>query len=42
MPAYGFFIRHADDVRLENVSIAPRSCNRREMIVVDDAEVIIH
>ena len=39
MPSYGFFIRHADGVVLEGISIEPRSMNTRPMIVTDDADV---
>ena len=38
MPSYGFYVRHADNVKLENVSITPRSCNTREMILTDDVK----
>lgn len=30
MPSYGFYVRHADNVRLENISITPRSSNKRQ------------
>ena len=36
MPAYGFFVRHARNVTLENVHITPRSCNTRKEIVFQD------
>ena len=36
MPSYGFYIRHTDNIKLENVSVTPRSMNTREMIVTDD------
>ena len=39
MPSYGFFIRHADGIVLEGISIEPRSMNTRPMIVTDDADV---
>ena len=38
MPSYGFYVRHADNVKLENVCITPRSCNTREMILTDDVK----
>lgn len=38
LPAYGLFIRHADNVNLENISVKPRSCNTREMIIFDDCK----
>ena len=33
LPAYGFYIRHAENVVLENVEVIPRSMNTRECIV---------
>lgn len=39
LPAFGFYVRHADDVRFENVSIRTRLPDARHAIVVDDAEV---
>ena len=36
LPAYGLFIRHAENVKLENVSFTPRSCNSRDEIIKVD------
>lgn len=33
LPAYGFYIRHAVGVQLENVSVIPAKTDKREMIV---------
>ncbi len=41
MPSYGFYIRHAESVKLENVTIKPRSMNKRPMIETLDADVIV-
>lgn len=38
MPSYGFYIRHTENVKLENVEIKPRSMNTREMIITEDSE----
>lgn len=38
VPAYGFYIRHADGVVLENVEIVPRTMNTRPCVVREDAE----
>ena len=34
--AYGFWIRHADHVTLEDIAVIPRSVNTREMIKLYD------
>lgn len=39
LPAYGFYIRHADSVMLENVTITPLAPDARKPIVTDDAGV---
>lgn len=36
LPASGFYIRHADDVRFENVRLATRAPDAREIVVTDD------
>ena len=36
MPSYGFYIRHAENVKLENVRITPRSSNTRPEIITED------
>ncbi len=41
MPSYGFYIRHTDNIRLENVSVKPRSMNTRPMLETDDAENLV-
>ncbi|MBE6005133.1 MAG: hypothetical protein E7232_13850 [Lachnospiraceae bacterium] len=38
LPAYGLYIRHADNVKLENVHIKPRSMNTRPEIVKEFAD----
>ena len=38
MPSYGFYVRHADNVRLENISITPRSSNKRQAFGSEDAD----
>jgi len=35
-PAYGFYLRHADGIRFENVTIRPRKPGKRELVVSDD------
>lgn len=35
LPAYGFYIRHANGVELENIHVTPRSVDTRENIVQD-------
>jgi len=39
LPAYGFYIRHADGVKLENVTVKTLSPEFRPAVVVDDADV---
>ena len=41
MPSYGFYIRHAENVKLENVTIKPRSMNNRPMLGTLDADVTV-
>lgn len=36
VPAYGLYIRHGEDVSVENCQIVPRSMNQRECIVWED------
>ena len=38
LPAYGFFVRHADDVVFENVRFHLRNDDARSAYVFDDAE----
>jgi len=40
LPAYGFYVRHADDVRLEDVEVTPAAPDARPCIVADDAPVV--
>ena len=39
LPAYGFYIRHADGVVLENVKVEPATPDARPPVVADDASV---
>ena len=39
LPAYGFWVRHADAVRLENVRVTPAMTDARPCVVSDDATV---
>ena len=41
LPAHGFYVRHADGVRFENVRTRCRSGDERPAIVVDDADVTV-
>lgn len=36
LPAYGFYVRHADRVKFENVTVTPRSSDARRPFVFDD------
>ena len=36
LPAYGFYVRHADDVRFENVTVRVRGEDSRPALVRDD------
>ena len=36
VPAYGLYIRHGDNVTVEDCHIVPRSMNQRECIVWED------
>jgi len=36
LPAYGFYVRHADRVTFENVTVTPRSPDARKPFVFDD------
>lgn len=38
-PAYGFYIRYADDVNLENISIGFLKPDARKWLVAEDATV---
>lgn len=38
LPAWGFYIRHADNVRFENVKLSLTGLDARERIVTDDCE----
>ena len=35
-PAYGFFLRHADNVKFDNVRIRPRGLYKRSLVIADD------
>ena len=37
VPAYGFFVRHAKNILLEEIKIIPRTCNTRECIYKEGA-----
>ena len=39
-PSYGFYLRHVDGVRFENVTVRPRSATRRSLISVEDCTEI--
>ena len=42
LPAYGFYVRHADGVRLENVRVRyADGKEERPAVVIDDADVSI-
>ena len=41
LPAYGFYVRHADGVRLENVSTALAAADARPAVAIDDADVAV-
>ena len=41
LPAYGFYVRHADGVRLENVRLRYAGKEERPAVVLDDADVNI-
>ena len=41
LPAYGFFVRHADGVKFENVSVSPRSPDARRPFVFDDCRPLM-
>ena len=36
LPAYGFYVRHADRVKFENVTVTPCSPDARKPFVFDD------
>lgn len=36
LPAYGFFVRHANNVHLDNINVTPGKEDAREMIVLKD------
>lgn len=36
LPAYGFYVRHADRVKFENVTVMPCSPDARKPFVFDD------
>lgn len=36
LPAYGFYVRHADRVKFENVTVTSRSPDARKQFVFDD------
>lgn len=38
VPAYGFYIRHANNVTLEDLEIIPRTCNTRDGIYKESVE----
>ena len=39
-PAYGFFLRHADNVKFDNVRVRPRGLYKRSLVVTDDCTEI--
>jgi len=41
LPAYGFYVRHADGVRFENVRTRLSSPDRRPAVFIDDADVSV-
>ena len=41
LPSYGFFVRHADRVRLRNIECVTDQPDERPAIVCDDAEDVI-
>ena len=41
LPAWGFYVRHADGVRFENVSCSLRSPDAREKYVFEDADAAV-
>ena len=41
LPAYAFFVRHADGVRFENVRTRLLAADARPAVVIDDAEVTV-
>lgn len=38
MPSYGFYIRHAKNIKLDNITVKPRTMNTRPMLKTDDVE----
>lgn len=36
VPAYGFYVRHAQEVSLSNLEIIPRSCNTRAAVIIEE------
>ena len=41
LPAWGFYVRHADDVTFENVRCTTCRDDAREKYVFDDADVTV-
>ena len=41
LPAWGFYVRHADNVLLDNVTLRLQSDDAREKFVFDDADVTV-
>ena len=41
LPAWGIFIRHADDIRLDNVKLKVHSLDYRPAIVTSDVQGVI-
>ncbi len=37
LPAWGFYVRHADDITFDNVKLTAKESDYRPAIVVDDA-----
>ena len=40
-PAYGFFIRHAENIRLENIELTARTPDLRPGVIVDQARKVV-
>ena len=38
LPAWGFFIRHADDIRFENVRLEQETPDARQRLVTQDVK----
>ncbi|MEQ8556536.1 MAG: glycoside hydrolase family 28 protein [Cyclobacteriaceae bacterium] len=42
LPAWGAYIRHAEDIQFKNVNMTKRSNDKREMIVTEDVEGFVN